>query len=211
LIIFCSIDCKNSEIKENTTVEVKKDSIVFDFDMLGDSAKYIRQLDTLFSRNPDYISDGFDYPVADGTLEKYKVGNFYKNNYHLGEDCGGKIGTPILAVSNGIVVLTNKERITWGNVVRIVHQLENDTLRYVETLYAHLDTFSVKKGDFVKRGEQIGTMGDSDGYYVPHLHFEFRQDITVSLSHGYADAESEWMYRWFLNPREFIKDHRPKI
>jgi len=32
-------------------------------------------------------------------------------------------------------------------------------------------------------------MGDSDGYYVPHLHFEMRQDITVSLSHGYAGAD----------------------
>jgi len=209
--IFGSCEETKTEVKKvqpipNNKVEAKKAILNF----LGDSSIYISELNLLFTQNLTYISDGFGYPLKTGKKSEYTPGKKFKQNFHLGEDCGGKLGTPIVSVSNGIVVFTKKERKTWGNIVRIVHSMGDSTPHYVESLYAHLDTITVKKGDFVKRGQKIGTMGNSDNYYETHLHFEIRKDITVSISHGYAQKGSEWMYDWFYEPSSFIKANLAK-
>jgi murein DD-endopeptidase MepM/ murein hydrolase activator NlpD len=56
----------------------------------------------------------------------------------------------------------------YGNVVRIKHE---DGRR---TLYAHLESFSVKPGQWVARGETIGRAGCTGSCTGPHLHFEVR-------------------------------------
>lgn len=41
------------------------------------------------------------------------------------------------------------------------------------THYAHMQTITVSKGDVVRQGQQIGTLGGTGGW-TPHLHFEVR-------------------------------------
>lgn len=43
------------------------------------------------------------------------------------------------------------------------------------TAYAHLDSFKVSKGDQVKQGQVIGTVGSTGGVSSPQLHFEIRR------------------------------------
>ena len=43
------------------------------------------------------------------------------------------------------------------------------------TAYAHVDRVLVKRGDRVKRGETIGTIGTSGKVNKPQLHFEIRK------------------------------------
>ena len=43
------------------------------------------------------------------------------------------------------------------------------------TAYAHIDKVLVRKGDTVKRGETIGTIGTSGKVNRPQLHFEIRK------------------------------------
>jgi len=103
------------------------------------------------------ISSGFGYrfhPI-------YKVRKF-----HEGLDFIGPVGTPIFATGNGTVIKTERTRSGYGNVVIINHGYG------YQTIYAHLHTITVRQGQKVKRGEQIGTMGSTGLSTAPHLHYE---------------------------------------
>jgi murein DD-endopeptidase MepM/ murein hydrolase activator NlpD len=57
----------------------------------------------------------------------------------------------------------------YGKTIIIAHQ------QGYTTLYGHLDKILVKRGQVVRQGEKIGTMGNSGRSTGPHLHFELRQ------------------------------------
>jgi murein DD-endopeptidase MepM/ murein hydrolase activator NlpD len=42
------------------------------------------------------------------------------------------------------------------------------------TLYAHLNSIDVKKGQRVEQGQRVGAVGTTGWSTGPHLHFEFR-------------------------------------
>lgn len=88
-------------------------------------------------------------------------------------------GEPIIAHSDGKVVFcqtghkNNKNatgNASYGNCVKIDHGFG------YTTLYAHLDTVTVKNGENVKEGQVIGTMGNTGRSFGMHLHFEVRVD-----------------------------------
>ncbi len=86
---------------------------------------------------------------------------------HEGIDFTAEPGTPIFAAAPGIVL--NVERHPeYGNVVDIDH---GDDL---VTRYAHASLVLVKPGEFVRRGQQIATVGSTGRSTGPHLHFEVR-------------------------------------
>ncbi len=43
------------------------------------------------------------------------------------------------------------------------------------TAYAHMDQVKIKRGDTVKRGQSIGTVGSTGSVDKPQLHFEVRR------------------------------------
>ena len=84
---------------------------------------------------------------------------------HSGIDLANVKGTPILAANSGMVVLAQTQSLT-GNTIVIDHG------RGLLTLYAHLESMSVEKGDYVGRGQEIGAMGSTGFSTGSHLHFE---------------------------------------
>ena len=83
--------------------------------------------------------------------------------YHAAVDLSVPQGTPIKAAMDGRVTEQGYNG-TYGNYIILSHTGE------LQTMYAHMHTFSVKKGDRVTQGTQIGTVG-STGYSTgPHLH-----------------------------------------
>ena len=91
--------------------------------------------------------------------------------FHTGVDFGTPMGTPIIAVLDGVVTLAGPGG-GYGNVVFIKHA------NGLSTVYAHLSTISVKQGDFVKRGQVIALSGNTGASTGPHLHFEVRVNGT---------------------------------
>lgn len=84
---------------------------------------------------------------------------------HEGIDFTAKRGTAIQATGNGTIHKVLKSP-SYGNYVVIKHG------HGYETLYAHMKKVMVKKGQKVKRGEQIGTVGSTGRSTAPHLHYE---------------------------------------
>lgn len=87
-------------------------------------------------------------------------------------------GTPCLAADGGTVIYA---QVGWnggyGNLVKIRHA--NGLI----TVYAHLDGISVREGQRVTRGQQIGKVGNSGRSEGPHLHFEvIRNGVKVNPS-----------------------------
>ena len=92
----------------------------------------------------------------------------------------------------------------WGKVIRIVHRLpDHQEYQYIEAVYAHMHNINVKAGDLIKRGQQIGTIGNANGRYNAHLHLEMRSFINMSLGPGYSDD----LYG-YVDPSQFILDNR---
>jgi murein DD-endopeptidase MepM/ murein hydrolase activator NlpD len=94
----------------------------------------------------------------------------YGQGIHPGIDYGIGTGTPIIAVSDGIVILVSEVRATAndGDMVIISHGM------HFRSLYAHLSKVFVRKDQFVKRGQMIGLSGASYSFGKPnyqHLHF----------------------------------------
>ena len=94
--------------------------------------------------------------------------------YHAAIDLSSPQGTPVKAAMDGKISMTGVNA-TYGNYIIISHS------GGFQTMYAHLHTVSVKKGDSVGQNTQIGTVG-STGYSTgPHLHFAvFRNGRAVN-------------------------------
>jgi murein DD-endopeptidase MepM/ murein hydrolase activator NlpD len=84
---------------------------------------------------------------------------------HGGIDIANSIGTPILAVSDGVVIDAGPAA-GFGMWVKVRHA--DGTV----TLYGHVNTITCRVGNRVMAGDQIATMGNRGNSTGPHLHFE---------------------------------------
>ncbi len=84
---------------------------------------------------------------------------------HKGLDFTAPKGSPVYATGDGRVSMAYFSG-SYGNVIFIDHGFN------YETRYAHLYKFNVRPGQFVKRGELIGYVGNTGISVSPHLHYE---------------------------------------
>jgi murein DD-endopeptidase MepM/ murein hydrolase activator NlpD len=130
---------------------------------------------------------------------RYISSSFKKNRFHpvqkrwkahRGVDYAADRGTPVMAAGDGKVIKAAYDRYN-GHHVFIQHG-EN----YV-TKYLHFTKRKVKKGQTVKQGQVIGTVGSTGLASGPHLHYEFlvngvhRNPRTVTLPKAQPIAKKE--------------------
>ncbi|MFM2210744.1 MAG: hypothetical protein RIQ96_2387 [Pseudomonadota bacterium] len=84
---------------------------------------------------------------------------------HTGLDYAAPVGTPVLAAAGGLVV-GQEFHPEYGRVIDIDHG------NGLVTRYAHLASAEAKQGDLVRRGQRIGSVGNSGRSTGAHLHFE---------------------------------------
>lgn len=158
------------------------------------------------------LADGFDMPVGKPDGEGYYVARGFVPNKHLGEDWNGvgggdsDLGDPIYSIGHGMVVFARDVRLGWGNVVIIRHAYKppKGPVEVIDSLYGHLQRIHVREGQIVRRGDQIGTMGNNRGMYSAHLHFEIRKNLEIGMNR--ADFKRDFSN--YHDPRKFIRAHR---
>jgi murein DD-endopeptidase MepM/ murein hydrolase activator NlpD len=85
---------------------------------------------------------------------------------HNGIDYYAPRGTPVYAAGDGTVTRSDYSAAN-GHHVFIKHAGS------IETKYLHFTKRTVKKGQKVKQGQTIGTVGSTGLATGPHLHYEF--------------------------------------
>lgn len=111
-------------------------------------------------------SSKFSWPVR-GTIVS-KFGTIGKGRANDGINIKAARGTVVKAADAGTVAYAGNELKGFGNLILVRH---NDGWI---TAYAHNDRLLVKKGQKVRRGEKIATVGATGGVNSPQLHFEIR-------------------------------------
>ncbi len=194
-----------------TSIYITKDTLWAIYKGGLNQAEAGSRYDSLFTAHPGYMADGFDYPVGKPDAKGYYDAQPFTKNNHLGEDWNGTgggntdLGDPVYAAANGYVSYAKSAGPGWGNVMRIVHCIKGSPNKYVETLYGHVQTMLLAEGQWVKRGDKIATIGNANGAYYAHLHFELRRLIDMNIGPGYSTDTTG-----YLNPKVFIKKNRPK-
>ena len=118
----------------------------------------------------------------------HRTDPFYKvTKFHGGIDFSGPVGLGIYATGDGVVSRVESNKSGYGNNIIVDHGYG------YKTRYAHLHSFSVKKGDKVKRGQEIGKMGNTGKSTAPHLHYEvIKNNKTVNpINFFYNDITPE--------------------
>jgi murein DD-endopeptidase MepM/ murein hydrolase activator NlpD len=87
------------------------------------------------------------------------------DDYHPGLDISADRGDPVVATAHGTITSAQRSG-AYGNMVVIDHGFG------ISTRYAHLDSFRVKVGDAVHRGEVVGYAGSTGRSTGTHLHYE---------------------------------------
>lgn len=221
LLLFCCNDTPQAHAQKQSKPQAAADTL----------SEYDKLFDPL-------LADGFDFPfgdrngggsytdsegkthngwyIATHTAEAYSLG------IHTGEDWNGKgggntdLGQPVYATANGRVIASADYGKPWGNIILIEHRyVENAQPKTVYSLYAHLEKRLTEKGDEVKRGRKIGTIGTGGGSYPAHLHFEIRKAAMKEFAVDYWPSDNgknaDWVLKHYEKPSEFIKARRKQL
>ncbi|GIV34551.1 MAG: peptidase [Chitinophagales bacterium] len=111
-------------------------------------------------------------PIANKDLKRiasgfgYRIHPIYKTTrMHTGLDFTAPIGTEIYCTGDGVIAELNEGK-GYGRHVIVDHGFG------YQTVYAHMKDIFVKKGQKVRRGDVLGTVGNSGLSTAPHLHYE---------------------------------------
>jgi hypothetical protein len=88
--------------------------------------------------------------------------------FHAGMDFTAPTGTDIYATGDGTIAAVISSKRGLGNHVIIDHGFG------YSSVYAHMESFNVRRGQKVKRGDVIGFVGSTGTSVAPHLHYEIK-------------------------------------
>ncbi len=140
----------------------------------------VRRLD---SPTP-WFDSGFAWPLKgriSGVYGSQRVLNGKPRRPHYGLDIAAKTGSPVHASTDGKVALAEADLYYTGGTVMLDHG------HGLTSVYSHLHSVTVKTGQFVRRGQQIGTLGATGRATGPHLDWRlnwFQQRLDPALLLG---------------------------
>ncbi|RLA85817.1 MAG: M23 family peptidase [Deltaproteobacteria bacterium] len=141
-----------------------------DLQRIGQEKALVRMILERGWDSPALWTRGFIFPLEGRITAEFGLRRLINGRYsslHTGLDISAPKGSPVVATNSGKVVFV-RSLLLEGNTVIIHHGLG------LFSLYCHLERILVKEGEFVRRGERIGTVGLTGRATGPHLHWAIR-------------------------------------
>lgn len=180
----------NSELVSNTMkrADIITKQLAIQSKSLDQIVTIAKSKEKLFSAIPAI------QPMKNEEMRRIASGFGFRNDpftkarkMHNGMDFSAPTGTPIFATGDGVITDADNSRSGYGKLIIINHGFG------YETYYAHLDDYKVRVGQKVKRGDIIGTCGNTGRSQGPHLHYEVRinNEPVNPINFFYADIKAE--------------------
>jgi len=151
ILVFIFSFSLKEEVKESTVQIAPEISIAL---VTTDTIPSIKPID---ENDINKLVSGYGMRIH----PKYKT-----KKRHTGVDFTAMIGVPVLSTADGIIKMTKHNIEGYGLHIRVKHG-ESFT-----TMYSHLSKITVFAGDYVKKGDIIGLVGNTGYSTGPHLHYE---------------------------------------
>ncbi len=164
---------KNSEILINTTRKIDQlsNKLYVQSTSFDEVFKMAKNMEEMASCIPAIqpISDKYKRRIS--SFYGYRIHPIYKRRvFHDGLDFSAPSGTEIYAAADGVIESASKSSYGYGNKIVVNHGYG------YKTVYAHMKSFTVRRGKKVKRGQVIGYVGNSGLSTSPHLHYEVHRN-----------------------------------
>ncbi len=182
-----------------------------------------------------YIADGFDAPIgsygerasadvwpgdwfdATGFNVLYRTGTSAEA-YHTGTDLNlnephfdADAHSDVLAPASGVVTFAGRIA-GWGNVIVIRHDpLLFDGKTYYSR-HGHVEEVKVSVGQRVSRGQPIAKVGNAEGIFAYHLHYDISPTrILETEPWHWPKLDREELLKHYIDPKAFTEKHRPPM
>ncbi len=137
-------------------------------------------------------------PVQDATTKDWNQQTFWyepwgSSGVHKGIDIFGSKGTPLLSATGGVVIFSGGIS-KGGNVIAVLGP------KWRIHYYAHMDSAEVSAGEWLSRGDTVGTLGDSGNAAgkPPHLHYSIL--TLVPYPWRWDSSTQGWKKMFYLDP-----------
>ena len=173
---------KLNKLKTNNLIYVGQELSIPNYTRINkpkvdlDSEKILKKKNTKINQQKNKTI--FMWPVRGKVILKY--GTIKPGLHNDGINIAASKGADVVASRQGKIIYAGNEIPGYGNLILIKHDK-----KWV-TAYAHLAEITITKGDQVKKGEKIGSVGSSGRVNTSQLHFEIRKGKRA------------------LNPREYL-------
>lgn len=180
--LFFSVDRLSSNLLPTKTEITEKNTsckhIVKDYEVVDKRIDVNHEVFDPMTLNVPPLSFVEEPPSLHPLMEETKMTSgfgmrfhpvFKKRKMHTGVDFKAPLGTPVYATSDGVIQTAKSDKENRkGKHITIQHD------ETYATSYFHLNEIKVEKGQQVKKGDIIGTVGSTGMSMAPHLHYEVR-------------------------------------
>ena len=143
---------------------------------IRDEAARVREARAAPVMTPHYLN-GFEWPAEGcitGVYGTRRILNGEPRQPHYGIDLAAPRGATVRAAGDGVVVMAERDLYYSGGTLIIAHG------QGLTSTYLHLSSMSVARGDRVRKGDPVATVGSTGRSTGPHLDWRFNwQDARI--------------------------------
>jgi len=139
----------------------------------------------------------------------------YALGYHTGADLNlnfphwdANAHSSVFAMGDGKVTFAKRfpNPKAWGNIIVIDHGIVDGKPLF--SRYAHVENIDVAVGDSVSAGSPIAAVGNGDGLFAYHLHFDISLTDILSTQPGHwPGSNRRLVHEHYVNPQEWLQVH----